>query len=155
MAGVAGTGYAAFSGAEFLSVQWGSLSNDWKAILIVIGAILVACSLYVSWSIQSAMKKYALKGAGKVQAYNAFIDWYATLKENEGADVDVAGFREIRNRMALWGGKQVIKQANLLSEVLNGESVEGVEVVKKADGLYLVIRRELGNGESAKDREIV
>jgi len=67
---VVGMGYGAFSGYEFLSVQWGSLSNDWKAILIVVGAILIACSLYVSWSIQSAMKRYALKGAGVIPPRN-------------------------------------------------------------------------------------
>ena len=151
---VGGIGYGAYSGVEFLSVQWGSLSNDWKAILIVLGAILIACSLYLSWTIQGAMKRYALKGAGKVQVYNAFVDWYAVLKEGEGAVVDVTAFREIRNRMMLWGGKPVSKQANILYEVMDGDSVDAAEVLKKADGLYLVIRRELGNGESVSERDI-
>ncbi len=152
---VCGIGFGLVSGYEFLSVQWGSLSNDWKAILIVVGALLIACTLYLSWSIQSAMKRYALKGAGKVQVYNAFIDWYAVLKQNENSVVDTAAFREIRNRMALWGGKQVSRQAHLLFELLNSEKPDAEAVMKKADGLYLVIRRELGNGGQKPERGII
>jgi len=152
---VVGIGFGTYSGVEFLSVKWGILSNDWKAILIVVGALLIACSLYVSWSIQSAMKRYALKGAGKVQVYNVFIDWYAALKQGEVSSANAAVFREIRNRMALWGGKQVSRQAHLLFEVLNSEETDAEAVMKKADDLYLVIRRELGNGGQKPDRDII
>ncbi len=54
---ISGIGYGAYTGYAFLSVQWGSLSNDWKAILIVISTIFIFCSLFASLSIQSSIKK--------------------------------------------------------------------------------------------------
>ena len=152
---VAGVVYGVFTGYEFLSVQWGSLSNDWKAILIVLGTIMVLCSLYLSWSVQSAMKRYAFKGVGKVQVYNAFIEWYSTLKESEGEVLGVASLKILRNQMMLWGSVQVARQVKLLLEESQRDGAEREQVLKKADHVYIEIRRDLGLRGTSEDNAVV
>jgi len=149
-----GLGYGVYSGAGFLSVQWGSLSNDWTAILIVVGALLVACTLYLSWSMQAAMRRYALAGSGKVQAYNAFADWYIGLRKN-GAELSSAqSFNSIANQMILWGSGPVTRQTRLLHEALSSDPRDMEQVSKRADGLYLLIRRDIGTNASG-DRSFI
>lgn len=70
---IAGVGYGAYAGYEFLSVQWQILSKDWQAVLIIVAAILVTCTLFLSLSLRSAMKKFGFKGVGKVVTYNDFL----------------------------------------------------------------------------------
>lgn len=145
---LAGLGFGVFSGYEFLSVQWGSLSNDWKAILIVVGALLVACTLYLTWSVQGAMRRYALAGSGKVQAYNAYADWYIGLKKDGAGASLAASFVEVANRMILWGSGPVTRQVRLLHDALNSETMDAGRVETCADGLYLLIRRDIGTNAS-------
>ena len=80
---VVGVVYGAISGYGFLAVKWGSLSSDWKAILIVNATIIIFCTLVASLSIQSVINKNGLKGNGKVLAYNDFIHWYSAIKSED------------------------------------------------------------------------
>jgi len=151
---IAGVGYGVIFGYEFLSVQWGSLSNDWKAILIVVGSLLIVCTLYLSWSVQAAMRRYALAGSGKVQAYNAFADWYIGLKKGEAELSSVESFNGIANQMILWGSGPVTRQTRLLHEALSSEPRDMEQVSTRADGLYLLIRRDIGTNASG-DRSFI
>jgi len=152
---VFGVGYVAYNGLTLIEkVQWESLGNDWKAILIVIGALLIACTLYLSWSIQAALRQYALRGSGKVQAYNDFSSWYASLKGGNKQLSAVESFNAIANPMILWGSRQVARQARLLHDALNAESFDAEQVMKKADGLYLVVKRDIGISASG-DRSLL
>ncbi len=152
---VVGVGYGAFSGYEFLSVQWGSLSNDWKAILIVIATFLVFCTLFGSLFIQSGIKKYGLKGTGKVMAYNDFTNWYSVLKNGNGEAIDKENIKTVTNQIILWGSKQVARQANLLYELLRQDEADRDQTLKKAEHVYIEIRRDLGLRGSSRDNAIV
>lgn len=152
---VFGVGYGAYMGYEFLSVQWGSLNNDWKAILIVVAALLAACALFLSASVQSSARKYGLKGAGRVEAYNAFVDWYSMLKGSVEQLPDAATLVPVRNRIVLWGGNRVVQQINQLHDLLAGEGSEAEEVIEKAGHVFLEIKRELGHRGISVDRSIV
>lgn len=149
---VFGMGYGAVSGYEFLSMQWDSLSNDWKAILIVVAALLVGCTLFISLSIQASIRTYGLKGTGKVVAYNDFTHWYSTLKSDFAEAVKSEPLKALTNQMLLWGNKPVAKQANLLYELSRNEDADRDQILKKAEHLYIEIRRDLGlRGTSANN----
>jgi len=147
---VVGVGYGAFSMYEFLSLQWESLSNDWKAILIVVAVLLVVCTLFISLSIQSSIRKYGLKGTGKVVAYNNFTHWYSALKSDFAEAVKSEPLKALTNQMLLWGNKPVARQANLLYELSQKEDADRDQIMKKAEHVYIEIRRDLGlRGTSA------
>ena len=152
---VVGIGYGAFTGIEFLTLQWGSLSNDWKAILIVIAAILIFCTLFSSLFIRSGIKKYGLKGSGKVMAYNDFTQWYSGIKNDNTEALKAEPLKPLTNQMMLWGGKQVARQANLLYVLLHKNEAERDQILKKAEHVYIEIRRDLGLRGISKDNAIV
>ena len=77
---VAGAGYGIFAGYKLISSQWRILNSDWRACLIIIAAVLILCSLFISASIGSYIKKHGLTSTGKVMAYKEFIRWYSDLK---------------------------------------------------------------------------
>jgi len=150
-----GLGYGAFSGCGFLSGQWGSLSGDWKATLIVVAALLISCTLFVTLSLQLSIKKYGLKGTGKVMAYNDFTQWYSAIKNDPSAAMEAEGFKAVANQMTLWGGKNVTRQVNLLYNLLLQDETGRDQVLKKADHVYIEIRRELGHRGTCGDNPIV
>ena len=149
-----GVGYGVISGYEFLSVQWQSLSDDWKAILVIITTILILCALFISLSIQSSIKTYGLKGTGKVMTYNDFIHWYSQLKNNNAEALDAELLRPMMNQMILWGSKQVVRQTNLLYDLLQQDGVDKDQILKKAEHVYIEIRRDLGFRGSSADNAI-
>jgi hypothetical protein len=152
---VVGLGYGFYEGYVFFSVQWGSLSNEWRAILIVVAAILAGCTLFLSLFVQSAAKKYGLKGSGKVLAYNDFLNWYSDLKNNPDCVVTPESFRQMTNQMTLWGSHRVVKQVRLLFNLLQGSVSARDQVLKNADLLYVEIRRDLGLTGTSGDSAIV
>jgi len=152
---VVGVGYGAYTGYEFLTVQWGSLSNDWKAILIVVAALLAACTLFLSASVQSSVRKYGLKGTGKVMAYNDFIHWYSAVKNSAVEAMAPDVFKPLANQMLLWGSTQASRQAGLLYGLLQQDGPDRDEVLKKAGHVYLEIRRDLGLRGTCEDNAIV
>jgi len=156
IAGVlSGLGYGAISGFEFLSAQWERLAPDWKASIIVISSLLILCTLFLALLLRSAIKRYGLKGPGKVMAYNNFAHWYSVLKSDDAEALLTENFRTVINQMTLWGSAQVIKQVNLLYELLQQEETTKVELLKKADHVYIEIRRDLGLGGSIEKNAIV
>jgi hypothetical protein len=152
---VYGAGFSAIAGYGFLSVQWGSLSNEWKAVLIVSATILICCTLLASLFIRSVIRKYGLKGTGKVLAYNDFINWYSALKSGNADAIRVHPIKPLTNQMILWGGKQVARQANLLHELLQKNQAEEDQILKKAEHVYIEIRRDLGLRGTGADNAIV
>jgi hypothetical protein len=152
---VVGVGYVAVSGYDFLSAQWGSLSDDWKAILIVVAALLIFCTLLASLSIQSSVKKYGLKGSGKVMAYNDFTHWYSALKEDNTDAMKAETLKAVTNQMTLWGNKPVARQAKLLYELLQENEADSDQILKKAEHVYIEIRRDLGLRGTSADSAIV
>ena len=150
-----GIGYGAFTAYEFLSIQWASLSNDWKAILIVISALVLFCSLLIIISIQSSIKKYGLKGNGKVLAYNDFIHWFSALKGDNAETMQVDALKAITNQLTLWGSNAVARQATLLYETLINNVSDKESLLKKAEHVYIEIRRELGMRGTSADNAIV
>ena len=152
---IIGIGYGAFTGYVFLSIQWASLSNDWKAILIVVSALVLFCSLLIVISIQSSIKKYGLKGNGKVLAYNDFIHWFSALKGDNAEAMQVDALKAITNQLTLWGSSGVTRQASLLYETLVNNEGDKEQLLKKAEHVYIEIRRELGMRGSSADNGIV
>lgn len=152
---IVGVGYGAVSGYEFLSVQWGSLNNDWKAILIVTATILIFCTLFASIAVQSGIKKYGLKGTGKVLAYNDFVHWYSAIKSDNTEALKAEPLKPLTNQMILWGGKPVSRQANLLYELLQKDEAARDQILKKAEHVYIEIRRDLGLRGKSGDSAIV
>ncbi len=150
-----GLGYGTYTGYEFLSVQWGSLTNEWRAILIVVAAILVACTLFLALSLQSFLRSYSLRGSGKVIAYNNFLNWYSDLKNSPGQVVASESFRQMANQMMLWGCQRVSKQAGILYEALQGEDLDHERVLEHADLLYVEIRRDVGLSGHSGDSAVV
>jgi hypothetical protein len=57
--------------------------------------------------------------------------------------------------MILWGGKQVARQANLLHELLQKNQAEEDQILKKAEHVYIEIRRDLGLRGTGADNAIV
>ena len=152
---VAGIGYGAVSGYKFLSVQWQSLSNEWRAILIVVATIAVVCTLFASLSIQSSIRKYGLNGSGRVMAYNDFAHWYSALKNNSIDATKADRVRALANQMMLWGSKPVAKQATHLYALLQDNSTERDQLLDKAEHVYIEIRRDLGLRGVSSDNAIV
>ena len=152
---ITGIGYGAFTGYEFLSMQWVSLSDDWKAIFIVISVLLLFCSLLIAITIQSSIKKYGIKGNGKVLAYNDFIHWFSALKGDSAEAMQVDTLKVITNQLTLWGSRAVVRQATLLYEALVNNESEKEQLLKKAEHVYIEIRRELGLRGTSRDNAIV
>lgn len=152
---VGGVGYGVFTGYEFLSVQWGSLSNDWKAILIVTASIIVFCTLFAALSIKSSIRKYGLKGTGKVMVYNDFIHWYSALKNDDAEVMKAGNLKIITNQMMLWGSKQVARQSVLLYDLLQTDEADSDQVLQKAEHIYIEIRRDLGLSGAIGDNVII
>ena len=151
---VLAAGYGVWWGYKLLSVQWSVLSQDWKAGLIIVGSILFLCALFISASIGSFIRRYTPASIGKVTAYNEFVSWYSELKNSNPETLDAASFRRIGNQLALWGNRYVVKQSRLLSDLLAGEKPSPEDALKKADGLYLEIRRDIGQRGAQVDRQI-
>jgi hypothetical protein len=152
---VVGGAYGVLSMYGFLSMQWGSLSNEWKAFLIVSAAIVICCTLLASLFIQSVIKKYGLKGTGKVFAYNDFVNWYSAIKSGSAEAIPAEPLKPLTNQMMLWGGKQVARQATLLYELLQKNQTERDQILKKAEHVYIEIRRDLGLRGTSADNAIV
>lgn len=152
---IIGIGYGGYTAYEFLSIQWVSLSNDWKSILIVISALVLFCSLLIAITIRSSIKKYGIKGNGKVLAYNDFIHWFSALKGDKAEAMEVETLKTITNQLKLWGSSAVVRQATLLYETLVNDESEKEQLLKKAEHVYIEIRRELGLRGSSVDNAIV
>jgi len=156
LAGMVGAaGYVILFGYEFLSVQWQSLSNDWKAILIMIATLMIFGILLGSLSIQSSIRKYGLKSSGKVMVYNDFVGWYSSVKNDSSGMLEPGMHKTLTNQMRLWGSKQVVLQMNRLFELLQNAEVDRDQVLKKAEHVYLEIRRDLGLRGRVKDNPVV
>lgn len=147
-------GYGIWWGYKLLSVQWDVLSRDWKAGLTIIGSILFLCAFFISASMGSFIRRYTPASIGKVTAYNEFVSWYSELKNGNSEVLDSTSFRRIGNQLALWGNRYVVKQSRLLSDLLAGEKPSPEDALKKADGLYLEIRRDIGQRGAQADRQI-
>ncbi len=147
-------GYAAYKAFGFLTLQWDVLGPEWKSGLIVISSVLLLCALFLSGSIGSFIRRYSARSTGKVIAYNEFISWYSELKNGNPEALDAGSFRKIGNQLTLWGNRYVVKQSHLLHELLVGEQASQEDALKKADGLYLEIRRDLGYRGAQVDRQI-
>jgi len=152
---VFGIGYGAVSGYEFLSVQWGSINDDWKAILIIIATLLIFCTLLISLSFRSSIKNYGFKGTGKVMAYNDFMQWYSALISDNVEAMQADTLKAITNQTILWGSNQVAKQVSLLYDLLQKDDTEKEQVLEKAGDVYIEIRRELGLRGTSGDNAIV
>jgi len=152
---VVGAAYGALSMYGFLSIQWGSLSSEWKSFLIVSAALLIGCTLLASLFIQSGFKKYGLKGTSKVFAYNDYVQWYSALKNGPGEAIQAGPLKPLTNQMMLWGGKQVARQATLLYELLQNNQAGREQILKKAEHVYIEIRRDLGLRGTGADNAIV
>lgn len=152
---VIGVGYGAVSGYEFLSVQWGSLNDEWKAILIIITTILILCTLFISLSMRASIKNYGFKGTGKVMVYNDFMQWYSALISDNAEAMKADTLKAITNQTILWGSNQVAKQVSLLYDLLQEDDTEKEQVLEKAGDVYIEIRRELGLRGTSGDNAIV
>jgi hypothetical protein len=64
-------------------------------------------------------------------------------------------FKAVKNQIMLWGNNQVVKQTNLLFENLKNDETDAEQLLKKADNIYLEIRRELGYRSYKVDRHII
>lgn len=152
---VFGVGYGAYTGYEFLTVQWGSLSNDWKAILIVVAALLAVCTLFLSVSVQSSVRRYGLKGTGKVMAYNDFVHWYSAMKCDTAEAMSIEAVKPLVNQMILWGNYHVGRQAHHLHELFQQEKIDKDAVIQRAESIYIDIRRDLGLRGNAGEHPVL
>ncbi len=152
---VIGVGFGAFTGYEFLSAQLELLNQEWRAILVIIASLLIFCTLFVSFSIRSAIKKYGINGTGRAMAYNDFTHWYSAIKSGNSEAMKAETLKALLNQMLLWSSKQVGKQMNLLHELLQQDEVDRDQVLEKAEHVYLAIRSELGLRGTSEDSAIV
>ena len=149
-----GVGFGAYTVYELVSVQWQILSKDWQAVLIIVAAMLATCTLFLSLSLRSAMKKYGFKGIGKVISYNDFLHWYSELKNNPEQVLTFDSFRRLSTQMTIWGNESISKQASLLSGLLQAGDASRDQVMEKADFLNIEIKRELGLS-NVKEKNII
>lgn len=152
---VAGIIYGILGGYKLLTTRWDVLGDDWKAGLIILTAILIFCTLFLSASIRSNMQKHGLTGTGKVIAYNEFIRWYSDLKNGNADALDSKSFKGLRNQLLLWGNKHVVKQTNLLVDILQNDDDQSDQVMAQAEKVFGEIRRELGYPRHRRDRDII
>jgi hypothetical protein len=124
-------------------------------MLIIIAALMLFGILLGSLSIQSSIRKHGLKSSGKVMAYNDFVGWYSRIKNNNSETLKSEVHKTLTNQMKLWGSKQVVLQMNLLFELLQKTEVDQDEVLKKAEHVYIEIRRDLGLRGTVKDSPIL
>ena len=59
------------------------------------------------------------------------------------------------NQMTLWGSKQVARQIRLLYDLMREDKTDRDLVLKKAEHVYIEIRRDLGLRGSSGDNAIV
>ena len=149
-----GIGYGIFAGYKFISAQWHILNSEWRASLTIIATVLIICSIFISASPGSYIKKHGLTNTGKVMAYNEFINWYSDLKNEVQDKIKPASFKFVKNQIMLWGGNQVVKQTNTLFESLNSEMENRDRILEKAEHVLQEIRRELGYRSFGVDRSI-
>ena len=152
---VAGFIFGVMGGYKLLTTRWGILSDEWKAGVIILSAILIICTLFLSSSIRSQMQKHGLSGIGKVMAYNEFIRWYSELKNQSTDAVDFKSFKPLRNQLVLWGNHHVVRQTHLLVEILNDGTDRSNEIMTQAEKVFGEIKRELGYRSRRQERNII
>ena len=121
----------------------------------MVSTLVLFCSLLIAISIQSSIKKYGLKGNGKVLAYNDFIHWFSALKGENAEAMQIDTLKVITNQLTLWGSSAVARQASLLYETLVNNERDKEQLLKKAEHVYIEIRRELGMRGTSIDNAIV
>jgi len=152
---IIGIGYSFVFVYELLSMHWSSLDDKWHAILTVIAAVIVFTALFVTYVLVRTIRYEAGRSVGRVEAYNAFVTWYSALTKCAGQLPDTATLVPTKNRIMLWGSNRVVRQINLLHELLAKEGVEPDSVLEKAGHVFLEIRRELGHRSPGVDRSII
>lgn len=152
---VGGIGYGLVSGYEVLSVQWGSLSAEWRSILVVVAVMILFAALVATFVLSATIRREGSRSAGKVEAYNAFVAWYSMLKGSTDQTPDASSLVPTKNRIMLWGSNRVVRQINLLHEMLAKGDAETGAVLEKAGHVFLEIKRELGHRSMGVDRSVV
>ena len=152
---VVGFIFGIMGGYRLLTTRWDILSDEWKAGMIILSAILIICTLFMTSSIRSNLQKTALSGSGKVMAYNEFIRWYSYLKSPNTDSMDVNSFKSVRNQLVLWGSWHVVKQTHRLVEILESGADKSDQIMDQAENVFGEIKRELGYRRQGKDRDII
>lgn len=147
--------YGILGGYKLLVTRWDVLGDVWKAGLIILAAILILCTLFLSVSIRSHAQKHGLASTGKVIAYNEFIRWYSDLKSQTTGAVELKSFKAIRNQLVLWGTNPVVKQTNLLVDFIQNDQDELDQIMTQAEQVLGEIKRELGYRSHRSDRDII
>ena len=98
--------------------------------------------------------KVWIENSGKVQAYDGFVSWYAGMQKDGMGDAVAASFQGVANPMLVWGSRAVARQVRLLHQALQADAPDADDVKKKADGLYLVVLRDIGHSASG-DRSLL
>jgi hypothetical protein len=151
----AGILYGIMGGYQMLATRWGVLSDDSQAAMIILSAILIICTLFLSSSIRSQVRKRGLTGTGKTLAYNDFIRWYSELKNKRADAVDATSFKPLRNQLVLWGGHHVVEQTLLLADILNDSADNPDQIITQAQKVFGEIKRELGYRSRQPERDII
>jgi len=150
-----GIGYGLVTSYEVLSVNWNSLDDEWHAVLIVMATVIVLTALFVTYVLARTIRYEARRSVGRVEAYNAFVVWYSALTGHTGKLPDAATLLPVKNGMMLWGSNRVVRQINLLHELLAKEGAEPDLILEKAGHVFLEIKRELGHRSPGVDRKII
>lgn len=149
---LAALGYGGYHGYLYLQLQWDLLNPHWKPLVIVSGSILLFCTFLLSWSISAAARKN-LAVPGKAAAYDAYIEWYGGLVR-EPQKRDSESFVLVKNKIALWGGDSVFKEAAGLYELLK-EKKSNDAISEQAQALFHEMKKEIGNRDNRKERQVV
>lgn len=150
-----GLGYGGMLLYQLLAAEWQVLTDQSRAVFVLATALVIFCTLFLSVSIRGSLRRYALKGTGRVMVYNDFACWYSALKDGSIEAMQTEHVRELINRMNLWGSRQVAKQARKLYESARHGEADRELILKKAEHVYIEIKRELGIRGSSADTVIV
>jgi len=144
-------GFGVYVAYEYLFSQWEILNREWRAVLVLILAVLTFCTFYITYSFRNSLRKYGPRNTGKVMAYNEFVQWYSLLKSNGEEVVNLNMLKKIANQLLLWGNQQVVKQVYELTNKAQDSAADREQIIDSAEHVYEELRRDLGvNSEMDK-----
>lgn len=141
------------AGITAISSEWGRLGYEWRATASGFIAVLLLVGLVTSYTTRTAIRRETSRSIGRVEAYNSFVGWYAAVKNARQAP-DASTFASTRNSIILWGGSRVVRQINLLHDLLTREEVEMTGILEKAEHVFVEIKRDIGLSAFGSHRTI-
>lgn len=137
-------GFGIYMTYEYLLAQWNLLNQEWHAVISLFTFIFLFFTLIILSGLKNIIKKQAVRGAGKVMAYNEYISWYLSIFKNKEKELDIDSIVQMLNQLQFWGNKNMTNNIENLVQYLKQEKVSREHVLELSDKLYQLLCADMG-----------